>query len=340
MATATATFVIFCALSGAVYLFNDVADRDGDRRHPLKRGRPIASGELSPAVAMPWAAGSAWRAIAAAAAIRPLLGWSPAAYFALLLSYSFLLKHLVIIDALTIAGGFVLRAAAGAVAVGVPISHWLLVCTTLLALFLSFSKRRHELTLLAEGATDHRRILHEYSPYLLDQMIAVVTASTLVAYAVYATSPETAQRLGTTRLGLTIPFVLYGIFRYLYLVHQKRGGREPFDAARHRRPAPGVRRLVGPGGCGDPVHAPGTLNATAPLTAPEPVNEPEPPPRPTTAARGRRPHPARNGGRRLRARHGPRRLSRHAPAGRRHADQAELVVDEVLPVLLVTAVAG
>ena len=111
--------------------------------------------------------------------------------------------------------------------VAVPISHWLLVCTTLLALFLSFSKRRHELTLLAQGATDHRPILHEYSPYLLDQMIAVVTASTLVAYALYATSPETAQKLGTTRLGLTIPFVLYGIFRYLYLVHQKRAGGSP-----------------------------------------------------------------------------------------------------------------
>ena len=150
-----------------------------------------------------------------------------AAYFGLLLLYSFVLKHLVIIDALTIAGGFVLRAAAGAIAIDVPISHWLLVCTTLLALFLSFSKRRHELTLLADGAVEHRPILNEYSPYLLDQMIAVVTASTLVAYTLYATSAETAQRLGTTRLGLTIPFVLYGIFRYLYLVHHKRAGGSP-----------------------------------------------------------------------------------------------------------------
>ena len=227
LAAAGATFVIFCALSGAVYLFNDVADRDADRRHPLKRERPIASGALSPAVALTVGVGLGLSASAAAAAIHPLLAMVAGAYFVLLLSYSFLLKHLVIIDALTIAGGFVLRAAAGAVAVGVPISHWLLVCTTLLALFLSFSKRRHELTLLAEGATDHRPILHEYSPYLLDQMIAVVTASTLVAYALYATSPETAQKLGTTRLGLTIPFVLYGIFRYLYLVHQKRAGGSP-----------------------------------------------------------------------------------------------------------------
>ena len=222
-----ATFVIFCALSGAVYLINDVADRAGDQRHPLKRERPIASGELSPTLALGVGLGLGVSGIAAAAAIRPMLGVIAGGYFALLLLYSLALKHLVIIDALTIAGGFVLRAAAGAVAIAVPISHWLLVCTTLLALFLSFSKRRHELTLLADGATDHRPILHEYSPYLLDQMIAVVTASTLVAYAVYATSPETAERLGTSRLGLTIPFVLYGIFRYLYLVHQKRAGGSP-----------------------------------------------------------------------------------------------------------------
>jgi len=227
LAAATGTFAIFCALSGAVYLFNDVADRTADQRHPLKRERPIASGDLSPTLAIVVGCGLGLLAVGAAVAIRPMLGVLAAAYFALLLLYSLVLKHLVIIDALTIAGGFVLRAAAGAVAIAVPISHWLLVCTTLLALFLSFSKRRHELTLLAEGAIDHRRILHEYSPYLLDQMIAVVTASTLVAYAVYSTSAETAQRLGTTRLGLTIPFVLYGIFRYLYLVHQKRAGGSP-----------------------------------------------------------------------------------------------------------------
>jgi 4-hydroxybenzoate polyprenyltransferase len=227
LTAAVATFLIFCALSGAVYLFNDVADRAGDQRHPLKRHRPIASGELSPALATTVGALLALTGAGAAFAIRPLLGIVAATYFALLFLYSFALKHLVIIDALTIAAGFVLRAAAGAIAIAVPISHWLLVCTTLLALFLSFSKRRHELTLLAEGAIGHRPILHEYSPYLLDQMISVVTASTLVAYSLYATSAETAQRLGTTRLGLTIPFVLYGIFRYLYLVHQKRAGGSP-----------------------------------------------------------------------------------------------------------------
>ena len=224
---AAATFVIFCALSGAVYLFNDWADRDADTQHPLKRMRPIASGQLAPGTALVAAGLLVASGLTAATALRPALGLTAAAYVALLLLYSVALKHLVIVDVLTISAGFVLRASAGAVAVSVPIGYWLLVCTTLLALFLGFSKRRHELTILGEGATGHRRILEEYSPYLLDQMIAVVTASTLIAYSMFATSTETALRLGTTRLGVTIPFVLYGIFRYLYLVHQKRGGGNP-----------------------------------------------------------------------------------------------------------------
>jgi 4-hydroxybenzoate polyprenyltransferase len=227
LGAATATFMIFCALSGAVYLFNDVADRAADQWHPLKRERPIASGALSTSLAVGVGLALGVGAVTAAVVIQPLLGAVAAAYFLLLFAYSFVLKHVVILDALTISAGFVLRAVAGAVAVDVPISHWLLICTTLLALFLSFSKRRHELTLLADGAIEHRRILTEYSPYLLDQMIAVVTASTLVAYTLYATSTETAQRLGTSWLGLTIPFVLYGIFRYLYLVHQKKAGGSP-----------------------------------------------------------------------------------------------------------------
>ena len=227
VALALATFAIFCALSGSVYLFNDIADRDADRAHPLKRGRPIATGELSVRTAVITAGFLGAASIQGAVLIRPALGAVAGAYLILLLLYSAVLKHIVIVDVLTIAAGFVLRAVAGAVAVSVPISQWLLVCTTLLALFLALSKRRHELTLLAENATEHRRILTEYTPYLLDQMVGVVTASTLVAYAIYATSTETAQRLGTDRLGLTIPFVLYGIFRYLYLVHQKRGGGSP-----------------------------------------------------------------------------------------------------------------
>ena len=227
VAIAAAAFAIFCALSGAVYLFNDLADREADQNHPLKRERPIASGRLATTTAVIAGVILGGGGVIAAFLIGTQFGIIAATYMAALLLYSLALKHVVILDALMIAAGFVLRAIAGAVAVAVPIGHWLLVCTTLLALFLALSKRRHELVLLADGATDHRPILEEYSPYLLDQMIGVVTSSTLIAYAVYATSADTAARLGTGKLGLTIPFVLYGIFRYLYLVHRKRGGGSP-----------------------------------------------------------------------------------------------------------------
>ena len=236
-------FVIFCALSGAVYVFNDAADREADRNHPLKCKRPIASGQLAVGTAVTTGVILSAGSLAAAFAISPLLALVAATYLVSQLLYSAALKHVVILDVLTIAAGFVLRAIAGAVAVDVPIGHWLIVCTVLLALFLALSKRRHELVLLADGATEHRRILEEYSPYLLDQMIGVVTASTLIAYTIYATSPDTAERLGTTKLGLTIPFVLYGIFRYLYLVHQKRGGGSPAEMLLTDRPLLGCVAL-------------------------------------------------------------------------------------------------
>jgi 4-hydroxybenzoate polyprenyltransferase len=234
--TAVAAFVVFCILSGVVYLVNDVADRDTDRLHPLKAHRPIASGALPVRVAILSAV--ALGAIALLAAYR--IGWPftmvAAAYLALQIAYSGPLKHIVIIDVLTIAIGFVLRAVAGAVAVNVEISHWLLVCTILLALFIALAKRRHEIVLLAAGASGHRPILGEYSAYLLDQMISVVTASTLIAYVFYTISPETVQKFGTQWLGLTIPFPLYGIFRYLYLVHQREGGGSPADLLLTDRP--------------------------------------------------------------------------------------------------------
>ena len=233
---AVAAFVVFCILSGVVYLVNDVADRETDRLHPLKAHRPIASGALPVRVALVSAV--ALGAIALLAAYR--LGWPftivAAAYLALQIAYSGPLKHIVIIDVLTIAIGFVLRAVAGAVAVHVEISHWLLVCTILLALFIALAKRRHEIVLLAAGASGHRPILGEYSAYLLDQMIGVVTASTLVAYVFYTISPETVQKFGTQWLGLTIPFPIYGIFRYLYLVHQREGGGSPADLLLTDRP--------------------------------------------------------------------------------------------------------
>jgi 4-hydroxybenzoate polyprenyltransferase len=233
---AGAAFIIFCALSGVVYLINDVADREADRRHPVKMHRPIASGELPVRTAMTTAIVVALLAVAAAFWLRPLFGALAIMYLGLLAMYSGPLKHVVIIDVLTIAIGFVLRAAGGAVAIDVPISHWLYVLTILLALFLALSKRRHELVLLADRATGHRRILEEYSPYLLDQMISVVTASTLVAYAFYTVSPETVSKFGTDRLGLTLPFPLYGIFRYLYLVHHKEGGGSPAEMLLTDRP--------------------------------------------------------------------------------------------------------
>jgi 4-hydroxybenzoate polyprenyltransferase len=234
--TSFAAFAIFCALSGVVYLINDVADRHADRQHPTKRHRPIASGAVPVSLAIGTAAGLAFASLTAAFLLRMEFGLIAAAYVLLLAMYSGPLKHMVIIDVLTIAIGFVLRAAGGAVAIGVEIGHWLLIVTVLLALFLALSKRRHELVLLADGATSHRRILQEYSPYLLDQMISVVTASTLVAYAFYTVSPEVIQKFGTDKLGLTLPFPLYGIFRYLYLVHQKEGGGSPSDLLLNDRP--------------------------------------------------------------------------------------------------------
>lgn len=233
---AMAAFAIFCGLSGGVYLCNDVADRESDRAHPLKRHRAVASGELKASTAV----GVAILLFVASLGGAALISWPLAlvslAYAALLTLYSLVVKHVVILDVLTIAAGFVLRAAAGAIAVKVPISEWLLVCTTLLALFLALSKRRHELTLLTSGASGHRPILQEYTTHLLDQMIGVVTASTLVAYCFYAISADTAAKLGTTRLGVTIPFVLYGIFRYLYLVHHRQEGGSPSTLLLSDRP--------------------------------------------------------------------------------------------------------
>jgi len=233
---AVEAFAVFCALSGVVYLVNDLADREADRRHPVKKDRPIASGAVPVGAALLVAAVLTAGGLGMAFWMGRAFGGMALAYVMLLAAYSGSLKHIVIIDVLTIAIGFVIRAAAGAVAIAVPISPWLYVLTILLALFLALSKRRHELVLLADGATGHRPILQEYSPYLLDQMISVVTASTLVAYAFYTVSPETIERFHSDRLGLTLPFPLYGIFRYLYLVHQRAGGGSPSDMLLTDRP--------------------------------------------------------------------------------------------------------
>jgi 4-hydroxybenzoate polyprenyltransferase len=225
--TALAAFLAFCALSSAVYLMNDLVDAEADRRHPVKQFRPIASGALSKPRAAGVAVLFALIAIGGAFQISVPVGTVTVAYLGLQAAYTLHVKHVVILDVLAIAAGFVLRAAVGAFAVNLPISAWLIVCTSLLALFLALGKRRHEVAMLGDHATGHRRILGEYSPYLLDQMISVVTGSLIVAYSMYTTTSHTAMALEGGRLTLTIPFVLYGVFRYLYLVHVRQGGGSP-----------------------------------------------------------------------------------------------------------------
>jgi len=233
---AIAAFAVFCALSGVVYLVNDLVDREADQRHPLKQARPIASGALPVRVAVAGAAIIGAAALAAAFRLGTGLGTVAVAYVLLQAAYSLALKNIVILDVLAIAIGFVLRAVAGAVAVRVEISHWLFVCTILLALFIALAKRRHEIVLLAGDAALHRPILGEYSAYLLDQMIAIVAACTLISYVFYTISPETSEKFGSQWLGLTIPFPLYGILRYLYLIHQREGGGSPADLLLADRP--------------------------------------------------------------------------------------------------------
>jgi 4-hydroxybenzoate polyprenyltransferase len=226
---ALAAFAIFCALSGAIYLVNDVADRDKDRLHPKKRERPVAAGRLSVRLALGVALTLVVVALAAASQISTGFVLVAVAYVVLLSAYSVWLKHVVIVDVLTVAVGFVLRALAGTLAIDVAISGWLLICTILIALFLALGKRRHEYLTLEADAARHRPILAEYSAGLLDQMIAVVTASTVTAYALYTMSPETVAKFHTQLLPVTLPFVLYGIFRYLYLLYRRQLGGNPSE---------------------------------------------------------------------------------------------------------------
>jgi 4-hydroxybenzoate polyprenyltransferase len=222
-----AAFFLFCLLSGSVYLINDVMDMKEDQRHPYKKARPIASGKLKRSTAVGAAIGMSIFSVAMSFFLDVTFGIVTSAYFVINMAYSRYLKHVVIIDVMVIAFGFVLRAMGGAVAIKVEISPWLVICTTLLSLFLGFGKRRHELVLMKENAKDQRPILSEYSPYFLDQIIAVLTASIVVTYALYTMSESVQTKLQTTHLTLTIPFVLYGIFRYLYLIHQKNRGGNP-----------------------------------------------------------------------------------------------------------------
>jgi 4-hydroxybenzoate polyprenyltransferase len=220
-------FGFFCLATGGVYLINDICDQDSDKKHPRKSTRPIASGALPVIVAIPAAIFLLGTALIGAFVLNPPFGLVTLGYVLLNIAYSNWLKHLVILDVFSIAAGFILRVVAGAVLVGVVMSHWLLICTMLLALFLGFSKRRYELVNLATDASLHRRVLAEYDPLFLDIMIGIVTSVTVIAYVLYTISEETVQRFHTDKLVLTVPFVLYGIFRYLYQVYHKGDGGDP-----------------------------------------------------------------------------------------------------------------
>ena len=222
--------VAFCCASSAVYLFNDLRDREEDRKHPLKRLRPLASGALTAPVAIAALAVLLIAAFAIAFSLTPGLAVILAVYVLLNLLYTVWLKHMVILDVMCISVGFVLRVIAGAEATHIEVSRWLFLCTIFLALFLAFSKRRHEIILLAGSASGQRPVLDHYSPAFLDQMINVVTASAVVSYALYSVSPETVNKYHTQNLVYTIPLVLYGIFRYLYLMYQRPGERNPTEA--------------------------------------------------------------------------------------------------------------
>lgn len=220
-------FVLFCLISSSVYILNDVRDREQDQLHPTKRHRPIAAGLLSVWTAYPVMAVLLGSALLGGLVLGQDVVAVLLAYWLINLLYSFWLKHHVILDVFAIAAGFVLRVVGGALAIDMEMSHWLILCTTLLSLFLGFTKRRHEIILLRSQAIDHRQVLQEYSLPFLDMMIAVVTACTLVSYALYTVSEDTVRRFQTHRLLFTLPFVLYGIFRYLYLVYHKDHGGDP-----------------------------------------------------------------------------------------------------------------
>ncbi len=217
-------FLLICLLSGAIYLFNDIADREKDKTHPLKSKRPIADDRISVKNATIGGSLICVITLALSYLLNPEFFLVAIAYAGLMIGYSFWLKKLVIIDVLVIAMGFLLRAVAGAVLIKVEISVWLFICAFLLALFLALGKRRHELVLIgAQG----REVLSHYSSEILDQLISVTTAAVLVAYILYTVSAETVVKFQTKWLVLTIPFVLYGIFRYLWLVYQKKLGETP-----------------------------------------------------------------------------------------------------------------
>lgn len=220
-------FVLFCAASSAVYLFNDLFDIEKDRSHPEKRSRPLASGALSVSTAITLMVALAVASLAVALFINLPFGGALGLYIAINLLYTLALKNLLIIDVLTVAMGFVIRAVAGAIVLRVSFSNWLVVCALFLALFLSLGKRRRELEVAQDDPANHRAVLGQYSIPFLDTLIMIMGASTLIVYVIYTSSPEVIERLGTSKLYFTVPFVVYGLFRYLYLVEHRSAGGDP-----------------------------------------------------------------------------------------------------------------
>jgi 4-hydroxybenzoate polyprenyltransferase len=230
-----AAFVLLCLMSSAVYIMNDLADIESDRQHPEKRNRPLASGRLSPQVALGAAILFSLGTLLAGLALGPLFAAVLLIYLLIQVAYTFWLKHVVLMDVFSVASGFVLRVAAGvAVIVEQRFSPWLYVCTGLLALFLALGKRRHELILLGADAGNHRAILQEYNLDLIDRLIGIVTTGMLVAYSLYTFLAEGLP--ANHAMMLTIPFALYGLFRYLYLIHVRNEGGAPEEILLRDRP--------------------------------------------------------------------------------------------------------
>jgi 4-hydroxybenzoate polyprenyltransferase len=230
-----AAVAVFCLLSSSGYLFNDLLDVKADREHPSKKNRPIASGRLAASTAVVFLVLGMIVSIGASFAISTNFGYTSLGYLFVTLIYTFYVKHLVILDVMTIAAGFILRAVAGATAINVVISPWFLICTAFLALFLAMNKRFSELLLLEKSAGQHRRNLDEYSPQLLERMINVVAASAIMSYALYTF--DVGGHADRPRwLMLTIPFVLYGLFRYQYLVYNHGEGGSPEQTLLSDRP--------------------------------------------------------------------------------------------------------
>jgi 4-hydroxybenzoate polyprenyltransferase len=232
----SAGFMIFSLAASSIYILNDIIDIENDRQHPKKRSRPLAAGRLS--ISGAWAAAVILALVAASSAfwIDRQFSILVITYIVINIFYTWRLKHLVILDVMCIASGFVLRVLAGTALAGVIASNWLIICTITLSLFLGFSKRRHEIVLIGNDAQKHRKVLAHYSLLFLDQMIAVATASTVIAYALYTVSEETIARFGTRNLIFTLPFVFYGIYRYLYIIHEKQAGGNPTHVVLHDRP--------------------------------------------------------------------------------------------------------